>query len=65
MKTMLLTFCGVLMLAAGAAGIFWFEGLKIGTYSLEIEKTGYLPQKMETISTEKDINVGDIALTKK
>jgi tetrathionate reductase subunit B len=46
-------------------GDFWFEGLKIETYSLDIEKTGYLPQKMEKVSTEKDINVGDIALYKK
>ncbi len=46
-------------------GDFWFEGLKVGSYVLAIEKAGYLPQKMEAISTEKDINVGDIALYKK
>jgi len=46
-------------------GDFWFEGLKTGEYALAIEKTGYLPQKMEKVSTEKDINVGDIALYKK
>jgi tetrathionate reductase subunit B len=46
-------------------GDFWFEGLKTDTYSLDIAKTGYLPQKMENVSTEKDINVGDITLYKK
>ena len=43
-------------------GDFWFEGLTVGTYGLSIEKEGYLPQKMDAVSTEKDINVGDIAL---
>jgi hypothetical protein len=45
-------------------GDFWFEGLKIGNYSLKIEKTGYLSQEMEKISTARDINVGDIAFYK-
>jgi tetrathionate reductase subunit B len=45
-------------------GDFWFEGLKVGKYSLKIEKAGYLTQTLEA-STEKDINVGDIALYKK
>ena len=46
-------------------GDFWFEGLAVGNYSLGIEKAGYLSQKKEGISTEKDINVGDIPLYKK
>ena len=46
-------------------GDFWFEGLKVGTYSVAIDKSGYLPQALEKVSTEKDINVGDIALYKK
>ena len=46
-------------------GDFWFEGLGVGDYALAIEKEGYLPQKMEAVSTQKDINVGDIALYKK
>ncbi len=46
-------------------GDFWFEGLKVGEYSLGIEKAGYLSQKKEGISTDKDINVGDIPLYKK
>jgi tetrathionate reductase subunit B len=46
-------------------GDFWLEGLKEGTYSLVIEKEGYHSQIIETISTEKDVNVGDIKLYKK
>jgi tetrathionate reductase subunit B len=46
-------------------GDFWFEGLGVGTYSLAIEKSGYVLQKMANISTEKDIHVGDIALSRK
>jgi len=46
-------------------GDFWLEELKVGTYSLAVEKDGYLPQKIESISTEKDVNVGDIKLYQK
>ncbi len=46
-------------------GDFWFDGLAVGIYSLEIVKAGHLSQTMEKINTEKDINVGDIALNKK
>jgi Fe-S-cluster-containing dehydrogenase component len=47
-------------------GDFWFEGLEAGTYSLSIEKDGYYPQKFEGINAEeKDVNLGDIKLSKK
>ena len=46
-------------------GDFWFEGLGVGSYSVAIDKAGYLSQKKEGISTDKDINIGDIALYKK
>jgi uncharacterized surface anchored protein len=46
-------------------GDFWFEGLKVGKYSLNIEKPGYLPRELKDISTDKDINVGDLELSKK
>jgi len=46
-------------------GDFWLEDLKVGSYSLVIEKEGYYSQKVESISTEKDVNVGDIKLYKK
>jgi tetrathionate reductase subunit B len=45
-------------------GDFWFKGLAVGNYSLWIEKDGFLTQRMEHISTEEDVNVGDIALHK-
>ncbi len=45
-------------------GDFWFEKLAVGTYALKIEKSGYYPYKIATISTEKDVNVGDIKLYK-
>ncbi len=46
-------------------GDFWFEGLKVGRYSLLIEKEGYRPHRINSLSTEKDVNLGDIALMKK
>lgn len=46
-------------------GDFWLEDLEVGTYSLLIEKNGYLSQKIDSVSTAEDINVGDIKLYKK
>ena len=46
-------------------GDFWFHKVEVGSYSLAIEKEGYAAEKMGPISTEKDINVGDIKLKKK
>ena len=43
-------------------GDFWFEGLEIGEYSLSIEMDGYLSRQISGISTDKDINVGDLTL---
>jgi tetrathionate reductase subunit B len=43
-------------------GDFWFEQLVVGSYSLRVEKEGYLPKEVVDIRTEKDVNVGDIAL---
>lgn len=45
-----------------AFGDFWFRKLDVGAYSLLIKKDGYLPITVKDISTEKDVNVGDIAL---
>jgi tetrathionate reductase subunit B len=42
-------------------GDFWFDGLKVGTYSLKIE-TGGKTKTISNISTEKDVGLGDIAL---
>ncbi len=43
-------------------GDFWFEGLNEGTFSLKIEKDRK-SKKFDSISTEKDVNLGDIPLT--
>ncbi len=45
-------------------GDFWLEKLNIGTYSLIIEKDGYRLKEIKSISTEKDVNLGDIELYK-
>ena len=46
-------------------GDFWLKDLKDGSYTLLIEKTGYLTQKLGPIdATAKDQNVGDIVLWK-
>jgi tetrathionate reductase subunit B len=45
-------------------GDFWFERMEPGTYSLKIEKVGYLPRNIDSIDASKDINVGDIELYK-
>jgi tetrathionate reductase subunit B len=46
-------------------GDFWFERMEPGTYSLSIEKSGYLPRTIDAIDASKDVNVGDLELYKK
>jgi tetrathionate reductase subunit B len=44
-------------------GDFWLRDLPEGTYLLQIEKEGYLTQKLGPVDvTEKDRNLGDIAV---
>jgi len=43
-------------------GDFWFEGLEVGTYSLEIAAAGFPTRSLAEISTEQDVNLGDIPL---
>ena len=43
-------------------GDFWFEGLELGLYSLEITAKGFPSKSYAAISTEVDVNLGDIAL---
>jgi tetrathionate reductase subunit B len=43
-------------------GDFWFEDLKVGTFSVHIEKDGYRVKEIPSIRTEEDVNLGDIAL---
>jgi Fe-S-cluster-containing dehydrogenase component len=46
-------------------GDFWLKGLADGTYTLRIEKPGYLAKKLGPIDiAEKDQNLGDIVLWK-
>jgi Fe-S-cluster-containing dehydrogenase component len=42
-------------------GDFWFEGLKVGTYSLKIDKASKT-KTIANISTQKDVGLGDISL---
>jgi hypothetical protein len=42
-------------------GDFWFEDLPVGTFSLTIEGDGKTTT-INDINTEKDVNLGDIAL---
>ena len=46
-------------------GDFWFENLEVGQYSVVIEKGGYYSKSIDSISTAKDINLGDIQVYKK
>lgn len=45
-------------------GDFWFKDLDMGKYALWIEKKGYMTRQISHISTEEDVNVGDIPLSK-
>jgi len=44
-------------------GDFWFEGLDEGTYSLKIEAQGFPTKTISSISTQTDVNLGDIPLS--
>ncbi|MFH1646597.1 MAG: carboxypeptidase regulatory-like domain-containing protein, partial [Chloroflexota bacterium] len=45
-------------------GDFWFQGLADGTYKLKIEVKGFASKSFDNISTEKDVNLGDIPLSR-
>ena len=45
-------------------GDFWFEGLDAGQYSLKIDAKGFVTKSITNINTDKDVNLGDIALSK-
>ena len=48
-----------------AFGDFWFRGLADdATYKLTIAAKGFKDATLDDISTEKDVNLGEIALTK-
>ena len=43
-------------------GDFWFKNLKVGTYDLTITAPGFQPLHFHGISTEKDVNLGDLPM---
>jgi Fe-S-cluster-containing dehydrogenase component len=45
-----------------AFGDFWFDGLEIDTFTLKLEAAGKT-KTISAISTEKDVNLGDIPLS--
>ncbi len=46
-------------------GDFWFRGLADGaTYNLTIAAPGFATKSIDAITTEKDVNLGDVALAK-
>jgi ferredoxin len=51
-----------LMVKTDSYGDFWFEGLEEGVFSLKIEADGQ-SKTIDSISTEKDVNLGDIPLS--
>jgi tetrathionate reductase subunit B len=44
-------------------GDFWFEGLEVGNYSLEIIAPGLPGKTFKDLGTEQDVNLGDIPLS--
>ncbi|MEM2103746.1 MAG: 4Fe-4S dicluster domain-containing protein [Candidatus Bathyarchaeia archaeon] len=46
-------------------GDFWIENLEWNhSYSVKIEKIGYLPWILDRVKTDKDVNIGEITLLK-
>jgi Fe-S-cluster-containing dehydrogenase component len=45
-------------------GDFCFNDLEVGEYSLKIEAKGFAAKTIQKINTEKDVNLGDIPLSK-
>jgi len=45
-------------------GDFWFEGLAVGEYSLQIEASGFKTRVFDNLNTQQDLNLGDIPLDK-
>jgi Fe-S-cluster-containing dehydrogenase component len=45
-------------------GDFWVEDLRVGIFSLRIEKEGRPASEIPSIRTDKDVNLGDVGLEK-
>lgn len=46
-------------------GDFWFKDLSVGIYDLAIEAKGFQGKYFSALSTASDVNLGDIALSRK
>jgi Fe-S-cluster-containing dehydrogenase component len=44
-------------------GDFWFHGLGVSKFFLKIEASGFAAKTIKSLSTEKDVNLGDIPLS--
>jgi tetrathionate reductase subunit B len=44
-------------------GDFWFNDLKVSKFSLKIKAGGFISKTLESLDTEKDVNLGDIPLS--
>jgi Fe-S-cluster-containing dehydrogenase component len=53
---------GPLTVTTDGFGDFWFVDLEVGIYSLEIAADGFTSRSFVGLNTERDINLGDIAL---
>jgi Fe-S-cluster-containing dehydrogenase component len=51
-------------IATDVWGDFWFQGLADGEYDLTIQANGYAAKSFQRLSTEKDVNLGDVPLAK-
>jgi tetrathionate reductase subunit B len=51
-----------LTVATDEFGDFWFKDIEVDTYALSITANGFDAKVYEAISTEEDVNLGDIAL---
>jgi hypothetical protein len=45
-------------------GDFWVEGLRVSTFSIRIDKEGRPVKKIQSVRTDRDVNLGDIELKK-
>jgi len=50
--------------ATDAYGDFWFKGLADGCFDLTIQANGFAAKSFAKVSTEKDVNLGDVPLAK-
>jgi len=47
-----------------AFGDFWLKDLEAGEYKVSISAAGFAMKTFDAVGTEKDVNLGDIALSR-